>query len=62
MSLILSLSLNATLTDGNRHQTVALPLAWLSLPVDGWRRLVDKVETAMTVVTIGFKALSFALV
>jgi hypothetical protein len=61
MTLTISLSINATLTNGNQYRTAILNLAWLTLPLTGWQRLTNRIETAVKLFQISFNMMTFAL-
>lgn len=53
LTMTLSLSLNCQLSDRGRSKTFMLPLAWVTMPLDGWRRLAQQVQTGLNSALFG---------
>lgn len=61
LTATLSVSLNFELADKGRRHTAMLPLAWISMELSRWQRLISQVKTGLTLAQIGFNAIAWGL-
>lgn len=53
LTMTLSVSLNCQLSDRGKHQTLMLPLAWVSMEMSKWQRLARQFQTGLNNILFG---------
>ena len=61
LKLTISLSLNCQLKSEDTEYLVGLPLVWVGMPLDRWRRWYRRTKTALTVASIGLSAVRYGV-
>jgi len=61
LTMTISFSFNCQLSDKGRSHTFILPLAWVSMEMSKWQRLVRQVQTTLTIGGILGRSLAWGI-